>query len=353
MQFLAEYGLFLVKSITLVAAILIAVGGVVSLLMRQRKTTEKRLEVIHLNSQYEEMEKTIVTITLTDSGLKQKAKATKKKAKQDRKAEKKADKRTKKGVNVGQTQKKRLFVIDFDGDIKASAVENMRLEISALLTVADKEDEVLVRLESGGGAVHGYGLAASQLQRIRDQEIPLTIAVDKVAASGGYMMACVADRIIAAPFSFIGSIGVLMQLPNLHRLLKKHDVDYEQLQVGEFKRTLTLFGENTDEGRAKMQQELEETYVQFKSFVKTQRPSLDVDKVATGEYWLGTRALELGLVDKLQTSDDYLMSLRHDAELILIKYTKEKTLIEKLSQQLTSVKWRTNLMAESNKPLLM
>ncbi len=355
MQFLAEYGLFLAKAITIVATILIVVGGVISLAMRQKKTTEKQLEITHLNTRYEEMEKTIASAILTDVGLKQKIKADKKKAKQQAKAEKKAGKTAKKEADrAEQSRKKRLFVLDFDGDIKATDVENMRHEISALLTIAGKEDEVLVRLESGGGTVHGYGLAASQLQRIRDQDIPLTISVDKVAASGGYMMACVANKIIAAPFALIGSIGVLAQIPNLNRLLKKYDVDFEQLYAGEFKRTLTLFGENTAEGRAKMQQELEEIHELFKSFVKSQRPGLDVDKVATGEHWLGTRALELGLVDQLQTSDDYLMSLRNDAEIILIEYSEKQTMVEKLSRLMT-MQWQqqSKLVEDVDKPLLM
>lgn len=357
MYFLAEYGLFLLKAITIVVAILIAAGSIASLAMRHKKTTKNRLEITHLNTQYEEMEKAIAAVTLTDIGLKQRTKADKKKAKQDKKTEKKASKQAKKATDDEEAryehQKKRLFVVDFDGDIKASEVETMRQEISALLTVATQEDEVLVRLESGGGTVHGYGLAASQLQRIRDNNIPLTVAVDKVAASGGYMMACVANKIIAAPFAFIGSIGVLTQIPNLNRLLKKHDIDFEQLYAGEFKRTLTLFGENTDKGRAKMQEELEETHERFKHFIKIQRPDLDMDKVATGEHWLGIQALELGLVDKLQTSDDYLMSLRSDAELILIEYIEEKTMMEKLSQ-LMSMKWQQNkLFEEINKPLLM
>ncbi len=349
MYFLAEYGLFLIKAVTIVVAILIVAGSLVSLVMRHKKTTANHIQVTHLNTQYEEMENTIVAVTLSGVGLKQRAKADKNKSKQDKKKEKKAAKET----DGAKAQKKRLFVLDFDGDIEASDVGSMRQEISALLTVANQEDEVLVRLESGGGTVHGYGLAASQLQRVRDNGIPLTVAVDKIAASGGYMMACVANKIIAAPFSFIGSIGVLTQIPNLHRLLKKHNVDFEQLYAGEFKRTLTLFGENTDKGRAKMQQDLEETHDRFKHFIKTQRPDLNVDKVATGEHWLGTQALELGLIDKLQTSDDYLMSLRNDAELILIKYTVEKTIIEKLSR-LMSMQWQQNRLGRDiDKPLLM
>ncbi|MCY3768406.1 MAG: protease SohB [Gammaproteobacteria bacterium] len=351
LEYLAEYGLFLAKAITIVAAILAIAGSLVSLAMRQKQNSSKQLEITHLNKQFKEMEKTLCAATLSEVGMKQKLKAEKKQAKLDAKAEKKANKGAKDDSPPGQ---KRLFVLDFEGDMKASNVESMRQEISALLTIAGESDEVLVRLESAGGTVHGYGLGASQLKRIRDRNIPLTVAVDKVAASGGYMMACVANQIIAAPFAILGSIGVLAQMPNLNRLLKRHDVDYEQLYAGEYKRTLTLFGENTDKGRAKMQADLEETHQLFKEFVKSQRPGLDIDRVATGEHWLGTRALELGLVDALVTSDDYLMSMNRDAEILQIEYSEKKTLMEKMSN-LMSFRFRQQQkeVQDLDKPLLM
>ncbi|MDH3695003.1 MAG: protease SohB [Gammaproteobacteria bacterium] len=190
---------------------------------------------------------------------------------------------------------------------------------------------MLLKLESTGGLVHAYGLAASQLQRIKDKKVPLTAAVDKVAASGGYMMACVADRIIAAPFSIIGSIGVLTQIPNFHRLLKKHDIDFEQVTAGEFKRTVTVFGETTDKAREKLKEEVEETHVLFKDFIKQQRPALEVEKVATGEHWLGSRALELGLVDELRTSDDYMLTSSDHADIYEVTFTTKQTVIEKLA----------------------
>ena len=355
MQFLAEYGLFLAKAITIVIAILLAVGGVISLAMRQKKPASGELEITHLNKQYEEMENALGSALLTESGLKLKAKAERKKAKQEAKAEKKAQKSKSKEANdEEEVSKKRMFVLEFDGDIKASAADSLRHEISAILTQATETDEVLVKLESGGGMVHSYGLAASQLQRIRDKGIPLTIAVDKVAASGGYMMACVGNKILAAPFSIIGSIGVLAQIPNLNRLLKKHDIDFEQLSAGEYKRTLTMFGENTDKARKKMQQELEETHDHFKEFVKSQRPSLDIDAVATGEHWLGRRALELGLVDELMTSDDYLMQAREHADIVKIEFTEKKNIMDKL-QSVMSLQWRQKekFMQDVEKPLFM
>ena len=331
MQFLIEYGLFLAKAITITAAVLVAAASIVALSLRQRKTAEQQhLEVTHLNKQYEEMEQALCAALLSPRQFKQRLKAQQKVDKAKVKAERRAAKKASQSESEG-AQEKRIFVVDFDGDIRATAVASLRQEISAILTMAGSGDEVVVRLESGGGVVHGYGLAASQLQRIREQKIPLTVAVDKVAASGGYLMACVADQIIAAPFAIIGSIGVLAQLPNLHRLLKKHEIDFEQIYAGEYKRTLTLFGENTDKAREKMRQELEETHGLFKDYVKVQRPDLDIEKVATGEHWLATRALELGLVDRLQTSDDYLMAARRDAQLILLSYTERKKLLDRLA----------------------
>ena len=215
-------------------------------------------------------------------------------------------------------------------DLRASAVDNLREEISSVLSQARDGDEVLVKVESPGGLVHGYGLAASQLQRIRNAGVPLTIAVDKVAASGGYMMACVADRIIAAPFAVLGSIGVLAQLPNFHRLLKKHEIDFELLTAGEHKRTLTIFGENTEKGRAKFLEELEETHTLFKQFVRDNRPALDVDKVATGEVWYGSDALREGLVDELETSDSFVQSRLEDWDVFEVKYVHKKNWQEKL-----------------------
>ena len=356
MHFLAEYGLFLAKAVTIVAAVVVAGGSLVALSLRQRKATEaQHLEVTHLNKQYEEMEQVLSRTLLSPRQFKENLKAQKKADKAKAKADSKAAKKAKKtdGEQPDECHEKRIFVLDFEGDIRATAVASLRQEISAILTMAGGGDEVVVRLESGGGVVHGYGLAASQLQRIRERKIPLTVTVDKVAASGGYMMACVADRIIAAPFAIIGSIGVLAQLPNLHRLLQKHEVDFEQLYAGEYKRTLTLFGENTDKAREKMQQELEETHGLFKDYVKAQRPRLDIDKVATGEHWLGTRALELGLVDHLQTSDDYLMAARRDAQLILLNYAGRKTFLDRFAE-LVGLQWRRSGSVDGlDRPLLL
>lgn len=230
-----------------------------------------------------------------------------------RKAQSKAD-------EAAPSTKPTVYVVDFDGDVLATATSGLREEVTAIVGVAKPEDEVVVRLESGGGAVPHYGLAAAQLARLKDKQVKVTVCIDRVAASGGYMMACVADSVVAAPFSIIGSIGVVAQIPNVHKLLKRHDVEVQEMTAGEFKRTVTLFGEVTEKGKAKLQEQLEETHVLFKNFVKQHRAGLDVDKVATGEYWLGTRAKELGLVDALHTSDDYLLGRAKDANIFRVQF---------------------------------
>lgn len=315
MEFLSEYGMFLAKALTLVAAVLVVVGGIV-LLARHgegRSESRGRLDVRHLNGTYDNMALALRTATLPKKALKQYRK--------ERKArEKQRDK----------TERRRVFVLSFHGDLRATAVASLREEVTAVLTVAQPDDEVVLRLESAGGLVHGYGLAAAQLLRFRDRQVKLTAAVDKVAASGGYMMACVADRILAAPFAVVGSIGVIAQLPNFNRLLKKNDVDYEQFMAGEFKRTVTIFGENTDQGRHKFQEEIEDTHELFKDFVRTHRPSVDLERVATGEHWFGARALDSRLVDELRTSDDYLLATSDDAELYEVTYTGKKPWLARL-----------------------
>jgi serine protease SohB len=227
-----------------------------------------------------------------------------------------------------------VFVLDFKGDLFATAVGSLREEVSAISAVAGKADEVVVRLESAGGAVPHYGLAAAQLMRLRDKAIRVTVCIDRIAASGGYMIACVADRIVAAPFAIIGSIGVVAQVPNLHRLLKKHDVDFQEMTAGEFKRTVSVFGEITERGRKKFQEELEDTHRLFKEFVHAHRPQLDLDKVATGEHWLARRALDLGLVDQLRTSDEYLVARAEEANLYRVSFERPSPLRERLGRMI-------------------
>ena len=226
--------------------------------------------------------------------------------------------------------RRRVFVLDFKGDIRATGVTALREEISAVLAVARSKDEVVLRVENFGGAVHEHGLAASQLRRLRDREISLTVIVDKGAASGGYLMACIANKIIAAPFAVIGSIGVIAQIPNFHRLLDARGVDFEQVTAGRYKRTVTMFGRNTDEDRAKLREELEDVHALFKNMVASHRPALDIEAVATGEHWYGTQAKELGLVDALETSDDYLIRAMESADLYHVSFHAKPTLQQRV-----------------------
>lgn len=318
MDMLVEYGLFLAKTATVLIAIAVIVLLAISASRRARPP--EKLEVKHLNLKYDAMAQALKRGVLPKKAFKKELKAEKRR----KKAEEKGRRAT------PAVQRKRVFVIHFRGDIKATAVASLREEVTAVLTMATPADEVMVCLENAGGLVHEHGLAASQLLRVRQRNVPLTVTVDKVAASGGYLMACVANRIIAAPFAVVGSIGVLAQLPNFHRLLDRYGVDFEQIKAGEFKRTLTLFGRNTDKDRAKMQQDIEDTHELFKSFVAEHRPSVDLDRVATGEHWYGTRALELKLVDELLTSDDCLLAASKDADLYELSYTARKSMGERL-----------------------
>ena len=311
-QFFAEYGLFLLKAITIVAAI---VAVVVVAASAGRRASHEGLEVENLNEKFRSLADALRAAISTKEQKKKVAKA--------RKKEKKAESKT-------PSTKPRSFVIDFKGDLKASEVPSLREEVSAILDVVAEDDDVIVRLENHGGVVHEHGLAASQLARIRDREIPLLVCVDKVAASGGYLMACVASRVYAAPFAILGSIGVLAQIPNFNRMLDSHGVDFEQITAGKHKRTVTMFGKNTDEDRAKLKEELEDVHTLFKDAVSKYRPNLDLDKVATGEHWYGTQALELGLADEIKTSDELLKELAVERDLYRVTYNIKKPLQKRL-----------------------
>lgn len=317
MDLLAQYGLFLAKTITVVAAIGFLI--IVTFSASRRSRSVDKLEVKNLNEKYCSMKEILQSAVLSKKALRKALKADK--------AQRKAQRKDRHGA---EDQQRRIYVMDFHGDIKATAVGSLREEITAVLAVAQSADEVLIRLENAGGLVHEHGLAASQLQRIRDRGVRLTVAVDKVAASGGYMMACVADQIIAAPFAVVGSIGVLAQLPNFHRFLDQHGIDFEQIKAGELKRTLTMFGVNTDEDRRHFREQMEDIHKLFKEFVTEHRPHLDMARVATGEHWYGKRALGLDLIDAIQTSDDYLLAASTDADIYELSYTVGKRLTEKL-----------------------
>ncbi|MBE0359006.1 MULTISPECIES: protease SohB [Pseudoalteromonas] len=320
MEFLYEYGLFFAKTVTFVIAIAIILMLIVGAAVKP-KAKKGEIQIDDISEQLVELKESFLQNTLGKKELKAHHKQLKSQSKL-------ADK---------EEPKPRLYVIDFVGSMDAHEVESLREEITAIISIAEpSKDKVLIRLESGGGVVHGYGLAASQLQRIKNAGIPLSVSIDKVAASGGYMMACVADEILAAPFAIVGSIGVIAQIPNFNKILKKNDVEFEQITAGEFKRTLTLFGENTDKAREKFREEIEQTHDLFKTFVSTQRPSLDMSLVATGEHWFATQAIEKGLVDVIKTSDDALLDQQHERQIYKIKYKVKKGLSDKLALGLSS-----------------
>jgi len=328
MEFLSEYGLFLLKAMTIVIAIVIVMAAGAA---AGRKATQDHLEVENLNKKYRK------TAAALRSAVMKKDER-KKRAKRDKKQQKAEEKRG---------SRPRSFVIDFKGDLKASAVSSLREEVSAVLDVATPDDEVIVRLENPGGIVHEHGLAASQLARVREHDIPLVVCVDKVAASGGYLMACVASKIYAAPFAILGSIGVLAQLPNFNRLLDSHGIDFEQISAGKYKRTVTMFGKNTDEDRAKLKEELEDVHTLFKAAVGRYRTELDLEAIATGEHWYGTRALELGLADEILTSDELLLQRASERDLYHVSYKIKQPLQKRIMsnidgtlEKVDAVSWR-------------
>ena len=315
MEFLTDYGIFLLKVITIALAITIPILIIIG--SSKSKTPNKgSLVVKNLSKKYENMGSTIRSSLLNPKELKKYNKEVQKKNKKDKKKPSKDD---------------AVYVLNFNGDIQASEVSKLKNEINAILLSDTKCKEVVIKVESGGGSAYAYGLCAAELKRLVDNKIKLTVCIDKVAASGGYLMSCVASKIIAAPWAIVGSIGVIAQLPNFHRLLKKNSIDFEMHTAGEFKRTLTTLGENTEDGRKKFKSELEDLHLIFKDFVKEQRPQVDTKVVATGEVWQGDKAIEVGLIDELGTSDDYLVGLSKKLKLYEIEYVEKKNLSERFA----------------------
>ena len=336
MEFLSEYGLFLLKVVTVVVGIIVVV--VTAAAAGRKAGSHEGLEVEHLNKKYQAVAAVLKKAVMNKS---------------DWKAESKAQKEHDKAEAKKEESRPRAYIIDFKGDLKASAVPSLREEISAVLEVATEKDQVVIRLENYGGVVHEHGLAASQLVRIRDHNIPLLVSVDKVAASGGYLMACVANKIIAAPFAILGSIGVIAQLPNFNRFMDSHGVDFEQITAGDYKRNVTMFGKNTDEDRARLKEQLEDVHSLFKAAVSEYRPDLDLDKVATGEHWYGTSALELGLADELKTSDELLADLAGEWDLYHVAFKIKQPLQKRLManvdsslEKLEAAGWRRRIESQ-------
>ena len=322
-EFLFSYGLFIAKVVTGLIALVFAVAIIGA--SRTKKDDSPELKVTNLNEKYTSLKLLLLQSLMDKKQFKNHLKAQAKDVKKQSKS------------NPNQNPKPKLYVLEFDGDIKASEVVTMRDEITAVLSVAEAQDEVLLKMDNSGGMVHEHGLAASQLKRIKDAKLNFTVSVDKVAASGGYLMACVADKIIAAPFAIIGSIGVLAQLPNFNRMLDKAGIDFEQHTAGEYKRTVTMFGKNSDKERDKLKLDLQETHALFRDFVTQHRPKLDIEKVATGEHWYGTQALALNLIEEIKTSDEFLIGALETYDIYEIKMEIKKALQERILGGLMSI----------------
>jgi len=336
MEFLANWGLFAVKLVTVLVFVFLLVSLLISLAMQAKAHNEDDKDKIKFkftnlfNFYKDNVDKLDAAIDEFDESksdkekkayLKQKAKALK--TAPEKLREEKAE-RIKKAEEQGEFCPEHLYVINFDGDARASQVDELTSKVNLILAKATDKDEVIIKLTSPGGVVNGYGLCASQLERIRNKGINLVACVDTVAASGGYMMACVASKIVAAPFSYVGSIGVVAQIPNFNKVLKNHDVEYEQVTAGKYKRTLTMFGENTPEARDKFKQEITLIHNRFKAIVAKYRTKLDIENIATGEYWLAEDAKELNLVDQISTFDEYLQNRLDFTKVCAIKISIDK-----------------------------
>lgn len=345
MEYFIEYGVFLAKAITWLVAIFLVVTLLVAAGQRSRRQSPRgHLVVTHLNKEIDGFRQSLQQVILDRFAFKRTVK--------EQKRQDKLETRRQRSSDDTAARRRRVYVLRFEGDLEASNVESLRQEVTAVLTMAEPQDEVMVALESPGGMVHAYGLASSQLLRLREQELALTVCVDKVAASGGYMMACVANRLLAAPFAILGSVGVLVQMPNIHRLLKKHDVDVELITAGEYKRTMTPLTEVTEKGREKVREEVEEMHELFKSWVKQYRPVLDIDEVATGETWVGLQALEKNLIDGISTSDSYILERCADSDVYEVRYEIRMPLRDRFGTSIhlvldkTLLKWWQRLMQQ-------
>ena len=329
LEIFLEYGLFLLKVITVLISVIVLISFIAA---SKKSTASGGLEIENLNDKYKGLSDSLNKTVMEKDEWKKKQRSEKAIAKKNKKK---------------KTRKPKAYILDFIGDIKASAVPSLREEVTAILDIAKRNDQIVLRLDNHGGVVHEHGLAASQLARIRQKKIHLTVVVDKVAASGGYLMASVANKIYAAPFAILGSIGVIAQLPNFNRLLDNYGVDFEQITAGQYKRNVTMFGKNTDEDREKLKDQLEEIHELFKSSVNEYRPQLDLEKVATGEHWYGSKALELRLIDEIKTSDELLIEMAKKYEIFSVKLKIKKPLkkrlmsnIDSLLEKVDDIRWK-------------
>jgi serine protease SohB len=318
MAFWLDIAAFLVKALIIVAAIG-SLAILIARLARSGEAKESEIKIRSLNERYDDMSDAMDGALLDKKERKARLKTRKKEDKAAAKARR------------GQAPGKRIYVLGFKGDLRATAVKRLGSEIDAVLIAARPgTDEAVIRIESPGGTVTGYGLAAAEILRLREHKVKVVASIDQVAASGGYMMACAADRIVAAPFAVVGSIGVVAPVPNLHRLLQKNEIDFEEMTSGQFKRTVSVLGEITPAGREHFRGKLEDTHEAFKAHVAQCRPEVDMAKVANGDHWLAREALGLALVDEIMTGDELLFRARDSARLYEVSTEPRKTLAQQL-----------------------
>ncbi|WP_343192796.1 S49 family peptidase [Buchnera aphidicola (Taiwanaphis decaspermi)] len=225
-------------------------------------------------------------------------------------------------------KKSNLYILDYNDKIKKNKIKKLREEISSIILVAKKNDEVLLRLENTSDIVYEYGLVIAQLQRLRKKGIKLIISIDKIVSNGGYIIACVADHISASPFSIIGPINIVVNIPNIDKYTQTSNLNNQLNDCNTFTK-LTLIKNNTKIYVNKIFNKLDIKKYIRNSFIKDMRPSLNLNKIFNQNYWIGENAINEKLIDSINTSDDILFSKKDTHNLLKIKYVYKSNIVEK------------------------
>lgn len=278
----------------------------------------KKIKLIQLNQQQEKHDKALIKVIGKSPGILSSIKNV-----------------------IGKSEgivRKTAVLLSFNGDINATEVIEFGRAVSMIVQMKDLVSEVYIIINSGGGVVNGYGLLASEIERLHYSEIETYALIDQVAASGGYMAACVANHVVAAPFAYIGSIGVVSEMPNFNQILSDNGINIEQHTAGKSKRTVTPLGKITDEDRNEFKKKLERIHRSFINHVSHYRNINDADEnknsiIFSGDYWIAeeTVELELGLVDEISTSQEFLLDKMKEYNIIEITFQENKTKKSKLS----------------------
>ncbi len=218
----------------------------------------------------------------------------------------------------------RLAVLRFQGlrDLNASGDQRLSEAIDEVLVNRDHFEEAVVIIDSPGGTTHGYGHAYALLERLSASGLKVTACIDRIGASGGYLMALPADRILAGPFAIVGSVGVVAGIPNVKRLLEEKGVSYRLFVAGDKKRVVHFADDDGPEVREYMDEKLAGIHTQFLQAVEKHRGDrVKLDEVRSGDHWSAEESVEkgLGLVDELQTSAEYLLERNREVALVMIE----------------------------------